>query len=474
MTGRITRLAMRLSTLLMVVIVLALPLSAQATFQWERYGDLRIDGEGAPAFDAEGRMLYAGIANDLSDEFKWYGLFSLQAPYDSAMQWVQEVDFFSGPQIWGNAFSISTDSILATGNGFYRSVDAGATWTRLDAQPNPYPRVRQWIEIPAGVPNAGRILGAADQSMAIYSDDRGASFQTAESPGSSAPDANADRLTVVTSGPNTGRILGAGLSGITKSDDGGQTWSATSEWVFRQMDTRCISTLRGQAPGGGDRLVTLINDLRIQDDSLRISLSDDGGETWRRPQAVLQGAFRTCSEIVDLGMGRAVAVLLRGPIYGTEDAGETWTKWSDWPGPTGQAGVAVFTKWATLGPDGHLYVGLSHNSAPNVFDVRTTVPVGMITANGPTPAVESRLTLSVRPNPSDGRVTVLLEAAEPGIVRLSVVDALGREVALLFDGPVTERREVPVETSGLAPGVYVVRASTAGFADVTSRFTVAR
>ena len=455
--------------------VWALPVSAQTTLSWQSFSDLIIDGPSAPAF-YDNKVLYGGAANTIHGDFLAVGLFQSTEPLSSASEWSVFLNAHDGEYVSDNVFYVGTDTLLATGGGigFFRSLDAGTSWTRLDPQPDPYPDVKQWFEIPEGVPHAGRILGAARYSMAIYSDDRGASFQTAEQPQTAAPDAEVIRLTSVTAGPNTGRILGGGLSGITMSDDGGHTWAQTQEWAYFAMDAACIGSLRGQAPGGGDRMVTLINDIRIQDDSLRISVSDDGGDTWRRPQAVPQGHFRSCVEIVDLGQGRAVAVLKRGPIYGTEDAGETWTKWSDWPGPTGQAGVAVFTKWATLGPDGHLYVGLSHNSAPNVFDVRTTVPVGMITANGPTPAVESRLTLSVRPNPSDGRVTVLLEAAEPGIVRLSVVDALGREVALLFDGPVTERREVPVETSGLAPGVYVVRASTAGFADVTSRFTVAR
>jgi hypothetical protein len=308
--------------------------------------------------------------------------------------------------------------------------------------------------------------------MAIYSDDRGASFQIAARPGVAAPDADTDRLAVVTAGPNTGRILGAGTYGVVKSDDGGHTWVATSEYAWLQMSAKCIAVLRGQAPGGGDRVVTVINDARIPDDSIRVSVSDDGGDTWRRPDAVLPGDYRTCVEVVDLGGGRAVAVMLRGPVYGTEDAGETWTEWSAWPGGTDPLGRVAFAKWAVLGPDGHLYLGLSHNGFPNVYDVRTTVPVGMITSSGAPPSASSGLSLSVRPNPSDGRVTVEIVAETPETVRVSVFDALGREVASVYEGAVSDRREVAVETAGLSPGVYVVRASVAGRAAATARFTL--
>jgi hypothetical protein len=219
----------------------------------------------------------------------------------------------------------------------------------------------------------------------------------------------------------------------------------------------------------------VINDIRIPDDSIRVSVSDDGGDTWRRTDAVLPGTFRTCVEVVDLGGGRAVAAMLRGPVYGTEDAGETWTEWSAWPGGTDPLGRVAFAKWAVLGPDGHLYLGLFHNSPnSNVYDVRTTVPVGMITSREAPPVSPSGLSLSVRPNPSDGRVTVEMVTDAPETVRVSVLDALGREVAVVYEGGVSDRLALPVETAGLSPGVYVVRASAAGRADATARFTVAR
>ena len=80
--------------------------------------------------------------------------------------------------------------------------------------------------------------------------------------------------------------------------------------------------------------------------------------------------------------------------------------------------------------------------------------------------------LRVVPNPSAGRARVAFYLAESGPVRLSVLDARGREVAVLTDGSrLAGRHEVPL--GALAPGVYLLRLSTeAGV--VTQTAAVAR
>ncbi len=78
------------------------------------------------------------------------------------------------------------------------------------------------------------------------------------------------------------------------------------------------------------------------------------------------------------------------------------------------------------------------------------------------------------PNPTASRTAVAFTTADAATVRLSVVDVLGREVAVLTDGPVAAgTHEATVDTSRLAPGVYAVRlASAAGVR--TTRLTVVR
>lgn len=76
---------------------------------------------------------------------------------------------------------------------------------------------------------------------------------------------------------------------------------------------------------------------------------------------------------------------------------------------------------------------------------------------------------SPTPNPAPSvRLTLAVEA--PQVIRVVVVDALGREVAVLWDGETSGTRDVVV--SDLAPGVYAVVARGAG-QTVVRRVTIA-
>ena len=78
------------------------------------------------------------------------------------------------------------------------------------------------------------------------------------------------------------------------------------------------------------------------------------------------------------------------------------------------------------------------------------------------------------PNPVTGRATLAFTLDAPSDVRLSVVDALGREVALVADGAYgAGRHPVVLDTRTLAPGVYVVRLA-AGADVATRRLVVSR
>ncbi|MDX1420900.1 MAG: T9SS type A sorting domain-containing protein, partial [Rubricoccaceae bacterium] len=62
----------------------------------------------------------------------------------------------------------------------------------------------------------------------------------------------------------------------------------------------------------------------------------------------------------------------------------------------------------------------------------------------------------------------------PSDVRLAVFDALGREVALLAEGPhAAGPHAARFDASGLAPGAYVVRLTTADGSEAR-RLTVTR
>ena len=115
---------------------------------------------------------------------------------------------------------------------------------------------------------------------------------------------------------------------------------------------------------------------------------------------------------------------------------------------------------------------------------RTATPsVGAFEAGGtpPTVATEAgaeaaRLALSpARPNPVRGTARLTATPAQSGPALAVLIDALGRRVRTLFDGPAEADVpiEIAVDASGLAPGVYVVRLTVSGEASA-QRVTVVR
>jgi hypothetical protein len=80
--------------------------------------------------------------------------------------------------------------------------------------------------------------------------------------------------------------------------------------------------------------------------------------------------------------------------------------------------------------------------------------------------------LHAYPNPFTTSATIGYDVAEPGLVRLTVYDLFGREVAVLADGVVEAGRYTAVfDAASLPTGVYLVRMTTgSGFAQ-TCRVT---
>ena len=81
----------------------------------------------------------------------------------------------------------------------------------------------------------------------------------------------------------------------------------------------------------------------------------------------------------------------------------------------------------------------------------------------------------VFPNPSAGRAEIELTVASAQTVRVSVYDALGRQVAVAYDGEARPGTAVRVALggAGFAPGVYIVRVAGETFTEAR-RLTVAR
>ncbi|HLT48233.1 MAG TPA: T9SS type A sorting domain-containing protein, partial [Rubricoccaceae bacterium] len=82
--------------------------------------------------------------------------------------------------------------------------------------------------------------------------------------------------------------------------------------------------------------------------------------------------------------------------------------------------------------------------------------------------------LAVYPNPSGGRSTVGFTLDAPAAVRLSVLDELGREVAVLVEGALPAGGHAyPFVGADLPAGLYLARLEVGGRVE-THRFSVVR
>ncbi len=136
------------------------------------------------------------------------------------------------------------------------------------------------------------------------------------------------------------------------------------------------------------------------------------------------------------------------------------------------------TGWTLLSataitPDGRVIVGGGTNPSGQTE--------AFLAVLGPATAVEAPvsargLSLAVAPNPTRGAATLALALAlgPAGPVRVEVYGVLGPRVAVLHDGPTgAGAHTLALDLDRLAPGVYVVRASTPT-AVAVQRVTVVR
>lgn len=150
-------------------------------------------------------------------------------------------------------------------------------------------------------------------------------------------------------------------------------------------------------------------------------------------------------------------------IFLSRDAGATWTKVDERAGTNNNGFVGtVHTDGRTL-----------YYRNPDYVERRPLADFGITTAaDGPGAAVGLHLEAPA-PNPARGHVRLRFSAPAPGTVRLAVYDLLGREVAVLHDGPVAAEGVAALAADRLAPGAYVVRL-TGGGASVAQRLVVTR
>ena len=99
---------------------------------------------------------------------------------------------------------------------------------------------------------------------------------------------------------------------------------------------------------------------------------------------------------------------------------------------------------------------------------------GIELASGERPEPATALALDPpAPNPVADRVSISFTQPTSGAARLVLHDMLGREVRVMHDGMAPAEHEVTLDVRGLAPGLYVLRLTSAG-QQATRKLSVVR
>jgi len=189
----------------------------------------------------------------------------------------------------------------------------------------------------------------------------------------------------------------------------------------------------------------------------------------------VEGTLPLPADVEPYGLDRrGDFVLVTDSQFGVEGGKDAYLferkgdNWSATRFPTGPYEAAE-TEMVSL-TNTHAYIG-----SPEAFGGEVLVyDLGTATSSEPSSPDEAVLALTVAPNPLSSRATAHFELSKPGDVRVMVYDVLGREVMRAVEGArAAGAQSVELDTSGLAPGVYVLRLQTESEA-VTQRFTVVR
>ena len=288
-----------------------------------------------------------------------------------------------------------------------------------------------------------------------------------------------------------------GPATLLKSTDGGQTWTSRdmSAYAGSLVDVYFWDADHGIAVGGTNGTTPTSHPVVLATEdggatwAVRYTGSDSGAWAWK----ISFPAPNTGYVSID-GNTSSGALVLK-----TTDRGATWTEKRippsimagylqgvgfvtenvGWVGENGQAAARTTDGGATWQavsvPAGNVnrfeFFGdsLGYAMGARVYRYRRTA-----VATEPPPVAAVLELEPAAPNPVSGAVTLAYRLAAPAVVRLAVYDALGREVAVLHDGPLAAgAHALTLDTSGWSPGVYVVRV-TAGVQTASARLVVVR
>jgi photosystem II stability/assembly factor-like uncharacterized protein len=236
-----------------------------------------------------------------------------------------------------------------------------------------------------------------------------------------------------------GDVISNNRQGIYRSSDDGQTWEQVTDGLTS-------TTNADEIP----HIITMIVDEagRIFAGTGRdgIFRSIDGGNSWKN---VSGEVVENQIESMIVWNGKLFVGSGLDGVFVTEDGGDTWM-----PLNTNLANTSI--KSLSIDTDGHLVAGTGGNGV-----WRTEVPVNVSIEEQSPEKFSYDSALQGYPNPFHGGATLAFTLSAPTLVRLSVYDIMGREVAVLLDEQkASGYHTAPFNADGLSSGVYFVTLST--------------
>ena len=378
----------------------------------------------------------------------------------------------------------------AADHSIYRSRDHGNAWAAIytreptiDAPWAPYYDLAAGPEgtlyLLAGNPprlDGGIRFVAFMRGEVMRSEDQGETWSVVRS--DTADAFSVGSLTVT---PGGSLLVATSQSGLLRSEDRGDTWSTSSTGLPPDQPVLTLESV-------GGRLFAATWDTRPGMTLINFFISDDEGQSWTpigsqsrgfgsertllvapRPDTLYVGANRLMRFTEDAGTWTGIEVsAIQSPLLAMEvdangvlyaatwdtllrstDGGESWTSIE-----TGLDLDAIRQEVhaLTVGPDGHLYAGLTQGG---VF--RSVGPVSTDVEEGPTLPEVFHLDRNY-PNPFQDETRIPFTLTRLARVELVVYTMQGHEIAtLLAQSLPAGSYDVVWDAAGQASGVYVYK-----------------
>lgn len=242
------------------------------------------------------------------------------------------------------------------------------------------------------------------------------------------------------------QVLGTSYLYLTKSDDGGETWSAPT--MLNPQVKGSGEYFYGVGPGGGivtstGRIIFPCYTYTTQDGNTSVIYSDDGGVTWTRSANMnVQTSEASISEVTLNGQNYLYMFTRHGGYFVSSDNGETWSAQQTVSGISYTTSCELSTLTYSKTIDGRPAILLS---APTSDRTTGKIFVGLVQDNG---SISWDYTYSVNGNNayaysdlaelSDGSIGLLYENASGSITYTNLaIDAIAPN-AQIGDSPAVE------------------------------------